>query len=109
MPIITHARISTPYVNIDGVKEGQKDMGTKIVRSHFLPRTTKGTVMVVYFLICYLMVEWPILRFANKIHPRIAGTTFLYGWLLIWYILFCIGAIITAKYVWKVKKDEDTW
>ncbi len=76
-------------------------MSTEKYKSHISPRTKAGAAMLVWIIFCYLMVEWPVLEFANRIHPFIGGVSFLYFWLSFWYILLVIGIFVTAWKVWK--------
>ena len=57
--------------------------------------------MLLWILICFIMVEWPILGWANRIEPSIGGFPFVYFWLTLWYVLMAIGVIATALFVWK--------
>jgi len=70
-------------------------------KTHLLPRTLKGLVMLLWILICFIMVEWPILSWANRIEPFIGGFPFIYFWLTFWYVMIAIGAIVTALFVWR--------
>ncbi len=72
-----------------------------IKKSHLVPRTTGGWILLIYILFCYLMTQWPVLKAVNKAVPFVLGMPFVYAWLTFWYILLVIGAILAAWKVWK--------
>ena len=74
-----------------GPGEGPSGSGTPhegrgLYRSHLLPRTGRGWVAVVSFLVLFALVEPPfVYSWANRIEPWILGLPFLYAYLLVIY------------------------
>lgn len=67
-----------------------------MIRSHYLPRTRRGWVAVVLFLVLFALVEPPVVHtLANRVEPWILGVPFLYAYLLLLYFLL-IGVLIWA-------------
>lgn len=61
--------------------------GQGLYRSHLLPRTGRGWVAVVSFLVLFALVEPPfVFSFANRIEPWVFGLPFLYAYLLVIYM-----------------------
>ncbi len=55
-------------------------------RSHFMPRTRKGWVATVSFVVLFLCTQPPVVFIvANRIEPVILGLPFLYVYLLVLY------------------------
>ena len=61
-------------------------------KNHLIPRSRKGKLVTLTVLCLYLLIQWPILRFANRIEPFVLGMPFLYFYLLLIY--FCIIAVM---------------
>lgn len=64
-------------------------------------RKTLGLAVIIWILLCYVMVEWPVLAWANRIEPFILGLPFSYFWLTFWYVMMTVGGIFAALYVWR--------
>lgn len=64
-------------------------------RSHLWPRTRGGRRAVVGFLFFLALAQPPVMLFANRIEPRVAGLPFLYVWLLAAYVSM-IAVLIRA-------------
>ncbi len=57
-------------------------------RSHYRPRSRKGWIGLVLFLLLMALAEPPIVTsWANRIEPWILGVPFLYGYLTVVYCL----------------------
>ncbi len=66
-------------------------------RSHFVPRTRAGRIAVVCFLVLFAFTQPPLVFWlGNRIEPWIFGVPFLYGYLLILYVLL-IGVLLWTK------------
>jgi len=66
-------------------------------RSHYLPRTRRGWIVVVLFLGLMLLAQPPLVHtLANRIEPRVLGIPFLYVYLL---VVYCgvIAVLIWAR------------
>ena len=69
-------------------------------RSHFLPRTRDGQIATFAFILCLVLAEPPIVHgLANRVEPWVLGMPFLFGYLLIVYLLL-IGVL-----VWTLRRN----
>ncbi len=69
----------------------------KIPRSHYLPRTRKGRIATVAFLVAMALAQPPIVHgLMNRIEPWVLGTPFLFAYLLAAYVIG-IGVLIWAQ------------
>lgn len=66
-------------------------------KSHLIPRTRRGKFVTLAILCLYLLIQWPILRFANRIQPLILGLPFLYFYLLVIYVGIIAIMVYAAK------------
>ena len=66
-------------------------------KSHWIPRSRKGKLVVLCFVILYLLVEWPILGLVNSIQPLIFGFPFLFAWLSAVYVLLILCLLYLAS------------
>ena len=70
--------------------------GRGLFRSHLLPRTGRGWVAVISFLVLFALVEPPfVYSVANRIQPWVLGLPFLYAYLLVVYTGL-IGVLLWA-------------
>ncbi len=75
--------------------------GKNEIKIQILPKTVAGKLVMLFFIIYFAMVNPPIIALANTIHPTIFGIPFLVAWVLIWWLLAGIVAIIAAWKVWR--------
>ena len=61
-------------------------------KNHLIPRSRKGKLVTLTVLCLYLLIQWPILQFANRMEPFVLGMPFLYVYLL--FIYCCIIAVM---------------
>ena len=62
-------------------------------RSHYLPRTRRGWIAVLLFLVLLTLAQPPIVHtVVNRIEPRVFGIPFLYAYLLLVYC--CLIAVL---------------
>jgi hypothetical protein len=66
-------------------------------RSHFIPRTRRGWISVVSFLVLFAFTQPPLVYLiGNRIEPRILGFPFLYAYLAVLYFAL-IGVLIWSQ------------
>ena len=66
-------------------------------RSHYLPRTPIGRLLVVLFLGLFAFTQPPLVFWiGNRVEPWLAGMPFLYVYLLVLYFLL-IGVLIWMR------------
>ncbi len=66
-------------------------------RSHYMPRTGPGRLAVALFLGLFAFTQPPLVFWiANRVEPWVAGVPFLYGYLLIVYVLL-IAVLLWAR------------
>ncbi len=59
----------------------------KIPRSHYAPRTRRGWICTIAFIVAMLLAQPPIVHgLMNRIEPWILGMPFLFFWLLVAYL-----------------------
>ena len=66
-------------------------------RSHFVPRTRTGRLVVGLFLLLFACAEWPILPLANRIDPTFLGMPFLFVYLAVIYAALIAVLIHAAR------------
>ncbi len=68
----------------------------KPIRSHWIPRTRAGRLVVGAFLLVFAFTQPPLVYWiGNRVDPWIGGVPFLYAYLLVLYILL-IGILIAG-------------
>ncbi|MGQ9759452.1 MAG: hypothetical protein ACUVQ5_02620 [Candidatus Methanomethylicaceae archaeon] len=72
--------------------------------TEILPKSLAGKlckrVVLLFYIVYFAVVNWPILTVANRIEPTILGMPFLVAWILIWWLIASVVAIIAAWKVW---------
>lgn len=66
-------------------------------RSHYVPRTSAGRLVIGLYLLFLLAAEWPLLPFANRIEPTVLGFPFLFVYLGVIYAAKIATLIYAAK------------
>lgn len=66
-------------------------------KSHWIPRSRKGKLALLYFVIVYLLVEWPVLKLFNSIDLLIFGFPILLVWLSGVYVLLMLGLLYIMR------------
>ncbi len=66
-------------------------------RTHLRPRTRKGWVATITFLVVFAFCQPPLVFvLGNRIEPRVFGAPFLWGYLLLIYCVL-IGVLIWTE------------
>ncbi|MEM3449830.1 MAG: hypothetical protein QXO75_07930 [Nitrososphaerota archaeon] len=71
------------------------------IEVRILPKTLAGKLVMLFYIVYFAMVNPPLISIANRIHPTIFGMPFLVAWVLIWWLLAGIVAVIAAWKVWR--------
>ncbi len=58
-------------------------------------------VTTVIAIICFLMVEWPIIYAVNWINPMIGGMPFVLVWSMAWWIVLLADMLAAVLLVWR--------
>lgn len=67
------------------------------MRNHYRPRTRRGWIAVLSFLILFAFSQPPLVFWiGNRIEPQVLGLPFLYVYLLILYVAM-IGVLVWAR------------
>lgn len=66
-----------------------------------LPKTLAGKLVMLFYIVYFAMVNPPLIALANTIYPTIFGMPFLVAWVLLWWLLAGIVAVIAAWKVWR--------
>jgi hypothetical protein len=67
------------------------------MRSHYRPRTRRGWIAVLSFLVLLAFSQPPLVfLLANRIEPWVLGLPFLYVYLLVLYVAM-IGVLVWAR------------
>ena len=74
-------------------KQKPENKGYLEFKSHWIPRSREGKLALLYFVILYLLVEWPVLKLFNSIDPVILGFPILLVWLSGVYLLLILGLL----------------
>ncbi len=54
----------------------------------------RNTFWVVYFVIAFLAVIWPLYTIGNRIYPLVLGMPFSMFWIVLWIVITFIGLLI---------------
>lgn len=65
------------------------------IPSHFTPRTSKGRLFLLFNVICFLLVYWPVITLFNQ-PVAVLGMPLLYVWVtsvgIVWFLgVFLLG------------------
>lgn len=71
------------------------------IEVRIFPKTLAGKLVMLFYIVYFAMVNPPIIGFANRIYPTIFGMPFLVAWVLIWWLLAGVVAIIAGWKVWR--------
>ncbi len=68
--------------------DGRIGVPARPIRSHWVPRTATGRIVLAIFLALFALAQPPVVHgFADRVEPWILGMPFLYAWLLGCYLL----------------------
>lgn len=66
-------------------------------RSHFVPRTRDGRLVLGLYLLFLCFAEWPLLPLANRVEPTVLGFPFLFSYLTVVYAAKILVLIYAAR------------
>ena len=92
-------------INDGGIKCGLNDtVREKREMPWFIPRTLKGKIAAIIWLITFLMVQYPIITWANRAQPYVLGAPFNFFWWWAWFNIVALVEIVIAWKVWEVRE-----
>ncbi len=81
------------FAGVNNLKLGP--LPRPVPRPHYLPRTSKGWIATLVFLVLCLLAQPPIVHgWADRIEPWIGGVPFLYAY------LFCVYVAQICVLIW---------
>lgn len=71
------------------------------IEIRILPKTLAGKLVLCFYIVYFAMVNPPVIGIANRIYPTVLGMPFLVAWVLIWWLLAGVVAVVAAWKVWR--------
>ena len=71
----------------------------------FIPRTTRGKVAMVIWIIFFALVQYPLVTLAaGKLHPYVLGLPFNFFY---WWIMFLILIFLEIIFAWRIWETKE--
>jgi hypothetical protein len=71
----------------------------------FIPRTTRGKVAMVIWIIFFALVQYPLVTLAaGKLHPYVFGLPFNFFY---WWIMFLILIFLEIIFAWRIWETKE--